>query len=142
MLAYYNVKGIKILGPSIWNTPAIIKRVANTPNEVVFIDNIQSTDVNLEKNEFVKNYKNLFGELPGSFEVQGYDSAVMLREMINSGAQTRSSLREKLAEASKINGALSPLKISKDREVLRPMLALTVSAGEIKPLSAPEKNTK
>lgn len=132
MLAYNNVKNVKLLGPNLWNTPAITKRLVGSQNQVVFVDNVQATIGHLQRNNFVKEFHALYGELPGPFEVQGYDAAIMIRQMLVEGASSRSNLQAQLAKAQKLPGALGSLNITPDREATRPIVALTVEEGIIK----------
>lgn len=134
MLAYSNVKNIKILGPSLWNTDAAIKRLANPFNQIIFVDNTQVTTADEAQSSFVKNYKSSFGESPGSFEIQGYDVGSLTRQILSQGVNTREEFAHKLAAAGSLNGALGPISISPDREITRSVVALTIEGGQIKPV--------
>lgn len=134
MLAYSNIKNVKILGPSLWNTDAAIKRLANPFNQIIFVDNVQVTPADEMQSAFVKQYKTVFGEIPGSFEVQGYDVGSLTRQILMQGVSSREDFAKKLATAGHLNGALGPISISPDREITRPMVALTIEQGQIKPI--------
>jgi ABC-type branched-subunit amino acid transport system substrate-binding protein len=134
MLAYSNIKNIKIFGPSLWNTDAAIKRLANPFNQIIFVDNMQVAISDLTQSSFVRNYKTTFGETPGSFEIQGYDVGSITKQILSQGVNTREDFVRKLAAAGSLNGALGPISISADREMTRPVVALTIEGGQIKPV--------
>jgi ABC-type branched-subunit amino acid transport system substrate-binding protein len=138
MLAYSNVKNVKILGPSLWNTEAAIKRLANPFNQIIFVDNTQVGLGDDVQSSFVKAYKNTFGEAPGSFEIQGYDVGSLTRQILSQGVNTREEFSRKLAAAGSLKGALGPVSISPDREMTRPVIALTIEGGQIKPVKEPQ----
>ncbi|HWU42389.1 MAG TPA: hypothetical protein VN132_03090, partial [Bdellovibrio sp.] len=71
---------------------------------------------------------------PSLIEIQAYDAGLILRQLIASGADTREQLVKKLTALNKFPGALGPLSMNSDREIERPVSALTVEKGDITPL--------
>lgn len=132
MLAFNDVRGVKLLGTNLWNTPAITKRAGNFVNNLMFVDSIVPNVQ--EQSRFATEYKALYNESPSLIEIQAYDAGLILRQLIASGADSRQSLTKKLTELNKFPGALGPLTMSPDREIERPVTALTVEKGEITPL--------
>jgi branched-chain amino acid transport system substrate-binding protein len=136
MLAYNNVRDVKLLGTNLWNVPGLAKRAGNSSRDLVFVDSFVSSDPKFQNSSFVRDYKNLFGEEPGIFEIQGYDSALMLRQLISSGNSSRESLALALNKLHDFQGALGAISVTSDREMLRPLEALTLQNGEITTLNA------
>lgn len=132
MLAFNDVRGVKLLGTNLWNTAGIAKRAGNFANNLIFVDSLAPTIS--EQSRFVNEYKSLYNETPSLIEIQAYDAGLILRQLIASGADTRQDLVKKLTELNKFPGALGPLSMSPDREIERPVSALTVEKGEIAPL--------
>ncbi|MNL52484.1 hypothetical protein D3C87_1756660 [compost metagenome] len=85
------------------------------------------------RSRFLAEYKSLFNEDPSLIEIQAYDSALILRQLIASGATSRSELTTKLTELKRFPGALGNLNMSTDREIERPLVALTLTKGNITP---------
>lgn len=132
-LAYSDVKNVKLLGTNLWNAPGVGKRAANFANNLLFVDSYTSGDQRFQNLLFVKEYTQLFKEEPGLFEIQGYDSALILRQLISQGATSRESLATALNQMSNLPGLLSPLTVLEDREIVRPVLALSVEKDQIVP---------
>lgn len=132
-LAYSDVKNIKLLGTNLWNAPGVGKRAANFANNILFVDSYTSGDQRFRNLLFVKEYTQLFKEEPGLFEIQGYDSALILRQLISQGATSRETLASALSQMTNLPGLLSPLTVLEDREIVRPVLALSVEKDQIVP---------
>lgn len=136
MLAYNNVRGVKLLGTNLWNTRDIAKRAGNSASNLVFVDSFLPNQ-QADRSRFVSEYKSIFNEEPSLIEIQAYDSALILRQLITAGASTRDDLAKRLVGLKKFPGALGSLDMSADREIERPLMALSIQNGEIKPLLSP-----
>lgn len=135
MLSYNDVRGVKLLGTNLWNNESITKRLANSSNPVLFSDSWLAADAKFKSSTFVKDYSAQFAEDPGLFEIYGYDSALVLKQLISQGSTSRESLANNLSRINNIPGALSPLSINDLREIQRPVQILTVDAGQITPVN-------
>lgn len=134
MLAYNNVKNMKLLGTNLWNVPGLAKRLGNSTSSVLFVDGyMPSETANASLPAFFKEYKAQFSEEPGLMEFQAYDSALILRQLISQGATNRDSLTRALSQVQNFPGSLGPLTVSADREVQRPLVALTLEQGLVVP---------
>lgn len=133
MLSFNNVKDVKLMGTNLWNIPGLEKRAGNFANNLLFVDSFVSTDPIYEHSQFVKDYKAMFNEEPGILEIQGYDAALLLRQLISQGYTSRESLAKALSKVQDFPGSLGPLSITQDREIMRPLTALTLEKGNIVP---------
>jgi len=131
-LSFSGVKGVKLMGTNLWNTSGLAKRAGNFANSLIFVDSfLPATAVH---SRFVQEYKALYNEDPSLIEIQAYDSALILRQLVAQGAATRESLTRELSSLKKFPGALGTLNMSQDREIQRPLMALTLEKGEVVPL--------
>lgn len=134
-LSYAGVKNVKLLGTNLWNTAGLGKRAGHFANNILFVDGFWSGSPQVQSSRFFQEYKSQFSEEPSLIETQAYDTALILRQLIVQGADTRPELLVKLAGFKNIPGALGPLSMSSNREVLRPMTTLTLDkAGEMTPV--------
>jgi branched-chain amino acid transport system substrate-binding protein len=139
MLSFNGVKGIRLLGTNLWNVPGVNKRAGHFSNNILFVDGFASAEPRFLSSGFVKDYKALFNEDPGIFEVQGYDAALMLRQLISQGSTSRDSLSRALLQVNDFPGSVGPLSITPDREIMRPLVVLTLdSSGAIVPYQKPK----
>lgn len=131
MLSYNDVRGVKLLGTNLWNTKDIAKRAGNFAQSLVFVDSI--TPNTQDQSRFVSEYKSLYNEEPSLIEIQAYDAGLILRQLIASGASSREELVQKLSELNRFPGSLGNLSINAEREIERPVTALTIDKGEVIP---------
>jgi len=134
MLDDNRVKGVKLLGTNLWNVPGLAKRAGKAGKDLIFVDSFVSTDPAFQNSNFVREYKSIFGEEPGVFEIQGYDSALILRQLIAAGNTSRESLSLALNRLQDFPTALGRVSVTPEREILRPLEALSIQEGEIVPL--------
>jgi ABC-type branched-subunit amino acid transport system substrate-binding protein len=131
MLSFNGVKDVKLMGTNLWNNKGVAKRAGLFADNLVFVDSFVPTDSNFTNSRFVREYKSFFNEDPGIFEIQGYDAALLLRQLISEGASGREGLANELVTVSEIPGALGPMSATPQREIMRPLVALTLQKGEI-----------
>lgn len=139
MFAYNNVTKVRLLGTKLWNNPAIIQRGQKFVENSIFVDSFLPNDPAFVNSQFFANFKTTFNEDPGLTELQAYDSAFLLRQLVASGETTRIGLQQKLASLQNFPGAIGALTVSADREIRRPMTALTVKDGKISGLETIQK---
>ncbi|MEK6774602.1 MAG: penicillin-binding protein activator [Bdellovibrionota bacterium] len=131
-LSYGGVRGVKLMGTNLWNSPGLAKRAGSFSNNILFVDSF--TPASLASNRFLSEYKVIYNEDPSLIEIQAYDSALILRQLILQGAASRETIAEKLTSLKEFPGSLGTLQMTSDREIRRPLLTLTLDRGEIVPL--------
>lgn len=134
MLAFNGIKGIRILGPNIWNNDAIIKRVSNVNNQIIFVDAAPFNEKTASSQTFIKKYKSYFNENPGIFEVQGFEAGLLLNRVLSQSVSTRESFKDKLGAVSSVQGLVDPIIKGDDREFTKPLYLYTVEGNKIKRL--------
>lgn len=131
MLAYNNVSGVRLIGTNIWNSPALITRGQKFVEDSIFVDSFLANDPEFLNSEFRTKFKETFEEEPGLTEIQSYDSALILRQILATGVSSRNGVRDRLARLRDFPGALGYLSVNSDREFLRPLTVMTVKNGQI-----------
>ncbi|WII73055.1 penicillin-binding protein activator [Bdellovibrio sp. 22V] len=134
MLSYNDVKGVRLLGTNLWNTKDVARRAGNFANSLLFVDSMSPTAH--DRSRFISEYKNIYNEEPSLIEIQAYDSGLILRQLIASGASSREELTQRLTSLNKFPGSLGLLNMNAEREIERPVSALTVDKGEVIPFKA------
>lgn len=134
MFAFYDVKSMYFLGTNIWNSPGIARRISTYPESVIFTDSYQSNFNGTDRFKFVLDYRTQYNEEPSLFEIQAYDTGLMLKQFIIEGAQSRSSLRSRLASFENFPGSIGYISSGLNREMIRPLTAFTLKKGEVVPL--------
>lgn len=133
MLSYNDVKKITLLGTNLWNVSGLAKRAGNFSKNLLFVDSFVASDPQFQNSNFVKDYRQIYGEDPGPFEIQGYDSALMLRQILLSGRTSKERLVQSLSQTQEFTGAIGKISVLPNHEFLRPLVALHLENGEIAP---------
>lgn len=131
MLAYNNVNNVKLIGTNLWNSPSFVSRGERFVDGALFVDAYLASDPGFQNSEFVSRFKRTFKDEPGLIEIQAYDSALVLRQLLAEGERTRVGLKDRLKELQNFPGAIGSLSVSRNREFLRPLSTLTVRGGRI-----------
>jgi ABC-type branched-subunit amino acid transport system substrate-binding protein len=133
MLSYNDVKKVSLLGTNLWNVNGLSKRAGNFSQHLLFVDGFVNSDPQFQNSNFVREYKDIYGEEPGAFEIQAYDSALLMRQILLSGRQSRERLGQALAQTQEFSGALGKISALPNREFLRPVVALKLEGNDIVP---------
>lgn len=137
MLAYNDVEGLRLLGTNLWNNASFVSRGQKFVENAIIVDGLYTGDKSFQASQFVRDFKEVFGEEPGMIEAQAYDSGLLLRQLISSGSTSRIELQENLARVKAFPGAFGPLDMSATRELQRPISVLTVKSAKLTPFEVP-----
>ena len=134
-LPLYDLDNVRLLGTNLWNRPELVEHKNRDIEKSIFVDSVSPVDASSgHGSDFANSYKAAFGEEPGVFELQAYDSGLILRQIIASGENTRSGIIRRLAELRNFPGAVGSLSVLPNREIKRPSVGLVVQDGKIEPL--------
>lgn len=131
MLAYQGVNNVRLLGTNVLNSPETIRRGQKNVERALFVDTNLVNDPNFKTSRFFNEYKRVFGEEPGLFEVQGYEVGLLLRQVISGGERSRIGLASALAQIRSYQGVSGPMSMNPQHELVRPLMPFTVKNGEI-----------
>lgn len=133
MLLYQNIQTTRLLGTNLWNTKDIVERGTRLIDGGLFIDASSAIDQSYQKTDFAKEFKSIYGEDPGVFEAQAYDTGLALRRLLSAGVSSRSELRDRLENMGSFAGSLGNIRVE-NREFSRPLTVLTVQDSTVKHL--------
>lgn len=131
MLAYQGVTNVRLLGTNIWNTADLVRRGQKNVESALFVDSNISSDPAFKTMPFYQEYKRVFSDDPGLFEVQGYEAGALLRQLISGGERTRVGLAQALTTLRQYQGVSGPMSMTPQRELMRPLTPLFVKDGTI-----------
>lgn len=131
-MKYNNVSHVTYLGTNIWNSPELPKRALDEKAKVFFVDAFDVSTTAEEPNPFFKKYLDLYGEEASLIEVQAFESAEILKNLINSGNSSRKEIADSLRSMGRRDGVTGQLRMSNQREIERPIHVLTLSSGLVK----------
>jgi branched-chain amino acid transport system substrate-binding protein len=133
-LAYNSIKDLKLIGTNLWNHEDFVTRGGRYVENSIFVDSFLQSDPRFVGSRFYQDFQRTFGYAPGIFEVQAYDSVMLLKNLLDGGPRSRSDLLEKLSRVNSFEGALGYIQLDDSREFQRPLIGLTVRNQKIQPL--------
>ncbi len=134
MLSYVGVKNMQLLGTNLWNSAEFIRRGQKGVEGAIFVDAAINFADHLSSSQFYQNYQKVFGEKPGLFEAQGFETATIIRQLISRGADSREELGDALNRLGSFSTIGGTAQMNSDREIQKPIIPLTIKDGEIIPL--------
>ena len=131
-LAFYDVKGINLLGTNLWNSPELLKKGAEYLEGAVFADSFHTTSYYPETNNFVDVYYSAYGREPEHIEALAYDSAGMIFKVLEKNdVQTRRNFAEALIQLENYRGATGVTSFNADRVSQKVAFILKVRNGKL-----------
>ncbi len=130
MLAYQGVN-TRLLGTNVWNSGELVRRGQKNVENALFVDSNLVNEPSFKKSKFFTEYQKIFGEEPGVFEAQGYETGVLLRKLIGGGERTRVGLASALSSLREFQGLSGPMTMNANRELERPLTPFVVKENNI-----------
>ena len=121
-LVYYNVKKVFLLGTNLWDTPDLARNLKGLKGiQVFFVNNIVPDRDRWKQMPFFRLYKEMTQKEPGVLELNAYEVASILREIIvHNNINSRYGLLNKLKKMKSFSGVLGQLYLSEYGEIYRP----------------------
>ena len=131
-LAFHNVRGVKLLGTSDWDTPDILKAGSELLEEAIFVDAFSPNSFYPEVNDFTDVYYTNYSREPGAAEALAYDAAGIIVKIIREdGIKTRDQFRENLLDVRNYRGVTGKTSFSGMRDARKDVFVLTIKDGKI-----------
>lgn len=131
-LAYYNVRGVKLLGTSLWHSPDLVKSGGEYLEGAVFVDSFFASGYLPETNDFVDVYYAAYGREPGNIDALSYDTMeIVLKVLEKQNVTTRDEFLEALLDVRGFRGATGSVSFNGNRVAQKDAFILTVQNGKI-----------
>ncbi len=140
-LAFYNVRGVKLLGTNLWNHPDMGGKSKDELGEsaadialegAVFMDSFTTNSFVREAIEFTDLFFTAYGRNPGTLEAMAYDAAQIARRIVlDYKIASRRAFRERLASLRSYRGATGKTTFADSRSADKSIFTLTIKDGQI-----------
>jgi len=131
-LAFYDVRGITLLGTRLWNSPDLLKKGAEYLEGAVFADIFYTLSYYPETNNFIDIYYSAYGREPAYIEALAYDSAGMIFQVLEKNdVQTRRDFVSALTGLKNYKGATGATFFNDDRVSQKVAFILKVVNGKL-----------
>ena len=131
-LAFYDVKGMKLLGTSLWHSPDLLKKGAEYIEGAVFADSFFVNGFLPETNDFVDIYYSAYRREPGNTEALSYDTMELVLQILeNQKVKTRDEFRQTLSVVQGFRGVTGSVSFRGDRVAQKDAFILKVENGKL-----------
>ncbi len=135
------IRTVQLLGANGWNFEDLVKRGEKFVRCAVFVDGFFSGSDRKETRAFVDAYKSATGKEPALLEAEGYDTARILRQIVEKEhPASRAAFREALTRVKDFPGATGSTTFNAKREAEKPLFFLTIEKDEIRELDSDAKS--
>ncbi len=132
-MKFNDVIDMNYLGTNLWNSSDLPKRAANEDAAIYFVDAVDVTTSQVQDSGFYKDYLAAYNEEPTLVEIQTFEVAQILKQLISAGATGRESLAAGLrALGTSTLGVTGELEMSPSRELIRPVHVMMLDSGVVK----------
>jgi ABC-type branched-subunit amino acid transport system substrate-binding protein len=140
-----DLKTVTLLGTNTWSSPKgrsglpeLIERGGKFVTCSVYVDGFFVDSQRPATRKFVQAFREAYKDVdkdPGLLEAIGYDSALMVRQIIDKQRpRARSDMREALLGLKNFEGATGRTSFSDKREAVKPLFLLSVDNRGVKEL--------
>jgi ABC-type branched-subunit amino acid transport system substrate-binding protein len=131
-LAFYDVKGLKLLGPSLWHSPDLMKKGVEYLEGASFVDSFLVNGFLPQTNDFVDIYYSAYGREPGNIEALSYDTMGMVLSVLeDQQIKTRAEFIRALMALEGFRGATGSISFGGNRVAQKDAFILRVQNGKI-----------
>lgn len=140
-LAYYDVIGVDLMGTSIWLNDALLKNAAKYLEGSYFPVAFDPYSKDPKVSGFVAEYQRTMGREPNLLDAHGYDTAVLVRSIVQGpdAPRTRNGFCSAMEAVKSFKGVCGELSVGSDGQVHKALELFTVERGRFIPLT--EANT-
>jgi branched-chain amino acid transport system substrate-binding protein len=141
-----DLKTVTLLGTNTWSSPKgrsglpeLIERGGKFVICSVYVDGFFVDSQRPATRKFVQNFREAYKDVdrePGLLEAIGYDSALMLRQIIEKQRpRTRAEMRDVLTNLKNFEGATGRTSFNEKREAVKPLFLLSVDGRGVRELN-------
>jgi branched-chain amino acid transport system substrate-binding protein len=121
---------VPFFGGDGWDSPVTLN-LGDLASNCYFTNHYSADDPRPEVQNFVKNFKAKYNEVPDAMATLGYDAMLVMADAISrSGSAEPESIRQALAETKNFVGATGSITIDENRNAKKPIVVLRVQNGK------------
>jgi branched-chain amino acid transport system substrate-binding protein len=119
-----------LLGADGWDAPKLFEAGGGALEGAYFSDHFSSDEPQARVRDFVKRYREAWGEAPDAFAAMGYDAArVAMDAMRRAPELTGPAIRDALAATKGFPGVSGAITIGPEHDASKPAVVLQVKGG-------------
>ena len=130
-LAYYDARGMYLVGTNLWHNIKLLKDVKGYNKRAVIADGFFDDSQNLATLEFTKKFQVVFNKKPKFLEAISFDtSSILFLTAMDETIDSRQSLKDALKASRIFKGATGDTFFDKDGTAHRNLFLITIKKGK------------
>lgn len=130
-LRFFDIENVYLLGTNIWHSKSLIERAGRYTQGAILVEGFFAESTRPVVQEFVENFKNLYGEKPGFIEAVAYDTAMILLNLFSDNKNlSKDNISERLQHVSQFNGVTGVTSFDKLGCANKELYLLTVKGNK------------
>jgi branched-chain amino acid transport system substrate-binding protein len=131
-LAYYDIRGLRLLGTSGWDSPELLKGDPSHLQGAIFVDGFFTDSFRPEVNDFIEAFYTAYGREPDTMEALVYDTAdIAVKLLLENRGGTRDAFRKGVMQVKNYRGVSGRTSFPASRDAEKDLFILTVRDGRI-----------
>jgi len=130
-LAFHEVRGVRLLGPSGWNHPDLVRIGGKHVNGAIFTGDFYAESSYPFVTEFVQRFRERFDAEPSFLAAQGFDAASLFLVQLARGHRTRAEVASGLLTMRAYPGVSGITDVRPDGNAAKRPYLLGVNRGRI-----------
>jgi branched-chain amino acid transport system substrate-binding protein len=122
---------VKLLGPSGWHNPELLKTAGPKVDGAFFSSGFDPSHPSPLVQDFVARYRAAYGREPTPFAAQGFDAANLVGLQLLNGAHTAIDVRNGLVHTDRYPGVSGVTSIGADGDARKRPFLLEVRGGQM-----------
>ena len=132
-LAFYNIKGIAMIGSNNWHSSDLIERADRFAEGAVFIDGFFPESADPVIKPVIEAYRSAYQEEPDILAAQAYDAAMMVLSLLKEHKDTPRAIRDGLLAMKDYPGISGTITFPKNGEALKKLFIIKIQDGKFVP---------
>ncbi len=132
-LAFYNIKGIAMIGSNDWHSPDLIERADRFVDGAVFIDGFFPESDDRVIKPVIDAYRSAYQEEPDILAAQAYDAAMMVFTLLKEHKDTPQAIRDGLLAMKDYPGISGTITFPGTGEALKKLFIIKIQDGKFVP---------
>jgi ABC-type branched-subunit amino acid transport system substrate-binding protein/predicted negative regulator of RcsB-dependent stress response len=130
-LTFFDIDNVLLLGTNLWHSDKLIHLAHDYVQEAIIADAFYAEDSNIKVQEFIRSFKELYGQSPGFIEAIAYDTAMInFFALSNLEIQSRDDLKEALQNLTDFNGVTGYTSFKENGESNKQLYLLQIENNQ------------
>lgn len=130
-LTYFNVKGVRLFGPNLWDTPEFIRIGGRSVEDAVFVSGFYANSQQKHVQDFNIGFSSTFGSKPSIWEASACDTANILQIFTGFTSSSRKDLQRRIGSLQNYHGLTGKTSFRDNGSVKKDIYILTVKNASV-----------